>query len=347
MQFSQYMSDWLYGDGGYYSQHRTIGKEGDFYTAVSASMFFGGCIAKRLIDTIESGFLSSTCNVVEIGAHKGYLLADMIQFIYTLKPKLLETLTFIIVEPFEENRMVQQSYFQDAFGEAITLLHVKSLSELTLQDAFFVANEIFDAFPCEVVKENQMLMVEESHVSFREMDENLKITALKYNINKGEVAVGYEKFAKEMVDSCSHFEFVTFDYGDRDSRNDFSLRVYADHQVYPFFALTHLIEDVTLREDKSFVDLFAHSDITYDVNFSHLIGAFEESGSVLHQFSSQMSALVQFGLTGLLEVLFQNSTEIQYKTEVNKIKTLIDPAFMGERFKMASFRKNKEEKSCN
>ena len=75
---------------GYYTKERTIGKEGDFYTAVSTSMFFGGSIAKRLISTIESGFLSSSSYVVEIGAHKGYLLADMIQFIYTLKPELLK-----------------------------------------------------------------------------------------------------------------------------------------------------------------------------------------------------------------------------------------------------------------
>jgi SAM-dependent MidA family methyltransferase len=92
------MHEWLYGNEGYYTKERTIGKEGDFYTAVSTSMFFGGAIAKRLLSTIESGFLSSSCHVVEIGAHKGYLLADMIQFIYTLKPALLSSLKFVIVE---------------------------------------------------------------------------------------------------------------------------------------------------------------------------------------------------------------------------------------------------------
>ncbi|WP_369805688.1 SAM-dependent methyltransferase [Sulfurospirillum diekertiae] len=115
MKFSAYMQEWLYGNEGYYRNVRTIGKEGDFYTAVSTSMFFGGSIAKRLISTIESGFLTSSCTVVEIGAHKGYLLADMIQFIYTLNPELLQTLTFVIVEPFSANQAMQKNYFEEGF----------------------------------------------------------------------------------------------------------------------------------------------------------------------------------------------------------------------------------------
>lgn len=57
MKFSAYMNAWLYEKEGYYTKKRTIGKEGDFYTAVSTSMFFGGSIAKRLLRTIESGYL--------------------------------------------------------------------------------------------------------------------------------------------------------------------------------------------------------------------------------------------------------------------------------------------------
>ncbi len=37
MKFSEYMNEWLYGVDGYYRQFRDIGKDGDFYTAVSSS----------------------------------------------------------------------------------------------------------------------------------------------------------------------------------------------------------------------------------------------------------------------------------------------------------------------
>lgn len=338
------MQAWLYGEQGYYSNVRTIGKEGDFYTAVSTSMFFGGSIAKRLISTIESGFLSPTCSVVEIGAHKGYLLADMIQFIYTLKPELLQTLTFIIVEPFAANQAMQKAYFEEAFGDAINLLHVNSLEAFTCKEAFFVANEIFDAFSCELIKKDQMLFIENGKAFFDAMDDETKQKADEYGVNKGELCLGYEPFAEAMRQCCERFEFVTFDYGDKEARGDFSLRVYANHQVHPFFALTDLVED-KLREESDMNTFFATSDITYDVNFSHLFHAFEKSGISVNDYSTQMKALVDFGLIELLELFAKNVSEKQYETEVHKIKTLIDPSFMGERFKMACFRKGEME--CN
>ncbi len=333
------MSEWLYGEEGYYRKHKTIGKEGDFYTAVSSSMFFGGSIAKRIISTIKSGFLSPNTTIAEIGAHKGYLLADIVQFIYTLEPKLLDTLSFLIVEPFWENQEAQIEYFKDSFADKIKLLHVKSLKELKTKEAFFVANEIFDAFACEVVKDNRMLMVDGKRLEFSDMDSVTSDLAKRVGIQKGEVAVGYEEFAKDMSESCDRFEFVTFDYGDKELRGDLSLRVYYKHKVYPFFALSDFVENEELREEGEFHQFFAKSDLTYDVNFSHLFMAFEQNGVKLHNYSTQAKALIDFGLIELLEILHKNSDEKSYKSELNRVKTLIDSAFMGERFKMACFRK--------
>jgi len=338
VKFSEYMYRWLYEDNGYYAKHKDIGKKGDFYTAVSTSMFFGGSIAKRFLTSLKEGFLEQETTVIEIGAHKGYLLADIIQFIYTLQPRLLEKLTFIIVEPFEENQKAQLAYFKSSFGVDIKLLHVKSLKELTCKSAFVVANEIFDAFTCEVVYDDKMLYMTDGKAEFLDMDTKTKELSQKYNVKKGEIAVGYENFAKDMYTHIEKFEFVTFDYGDKNSRGDFSLRVYENHKVYPFFSLTNLVEE-GLKEDVKLEKLFANSDITYDVNFAHLIRAFEDVGATLKSYSSQMKALVDFGIIELLEMMKNNADEKSYKSELNRVKTLIDPSFMGERFKMACFRK--------
>jgi len=332
------MYEWLYGDRGYYTQKRTIGKEGDFYTAASTSMFFGGSIAKRLISTIESGFLSPTCHVVEIGAHKGYLLADMIQFLYTLKPEWLKTLCFVIAEPFEQNERMQKAYFKEAFGDALTLRHVKSLEEVSVEEAFFVANEIFDAFACEVIYDDKMLYIEANQAVFKPMDESTLLKAKEYGVRKGELCLAYETFAASMARSADRFEFVTFDYGQKEAREDFSLRVYAKHHVYPFFALSDLVQG-SQREARTFDTFFADADLTYDVCFSHLFKAFEKNGVSLKEFCSQMKALIDFGLIELLELFAEHASEEAYEREKNRIKTLIDPAFMGERFKMACFRK--------
>ena len=53
MRFSEYMSEWLYGEDGYYATYKNIGKSGDFYTAVSTSKFFGGTVAKHIISLVD------------------------------------------------------------------------------------------------------------------------------------------------------------------------------------------------------------------------------------------------------------------------------------------------------
>ena len=334
MRFSEYMSEWLYGQDGYYTKKITIGKEGDFYTAVSSSMFFGGSIANRLIKVIEEGFLSESCVVVEIGAHKGYLLADMVQFVYTLKPELLKSLRWMIVEPQSENAKMQVEYFKESFGDVVKLEHKNSLEEVTEDEAFVVANEIFDAFKCEVIKDDKMLYMDGHKPYFDVQSADVREIVQKYGFRRGEIGLGYGEFANSLAKAFKRYEFVTFDYGDREQRADFSLRIYHKHHTYPFFALTEFVSDEEEKpKDVSLEELFKRSDITYDVNFEYLIDEFLNSGAKLVWYKTQLSALVEFGIDSLLEMLAKNVDEATYKAELNRAKVLISPTFMGERFK--------------
>ncbi|MEA3512987.1 MAG: SAM-dependent methyltransferase [Campylobacterota bacterium] len=334
--FSQYFNNWLYGKDGYYSNYKTIGKGGDFYTAVSSSKFFGGSIGKRVVDVIEEGFLGKDTTVVEIGAHHGYLLSDVIQFIFTLKPELIGTLKFAIVERYEHLREKQKEYFKTCFGDDIELIHYNDISELKLSSAFVVANEIFDAFACELVYTNdkdqlQYAVVNDNKIQFIDNpDENLAKHCETHKVTKGEVAVGYEEFALNMCNNIEKFEFVTFDYGELYPRNDFSCRVYEKHNVYPIFD-----EEIDLKK------LYGKSDITYDVNFSHVIESFLKAGATNLSYETQLKALVSFGIIELLEILHKNVDEKTYLSESNKVKTLLNPTGMGDRFKMVNFRKNR------
>jgi len=335
LDFNQYFQDWLYGENGYYSNYKTIGKEGDFYTAVSSSKFFGGSIGKRVVDVIGDGFLPTNSTIVEIGAHHGYLLSDMIQFIFTLKPELIGTLKFAIVERYEHLRIKQKEYFYKCFGDEIELIHYNDISELKLENAFIVANEIFDAFPCDMVYTNdknvlQKATVKNDIIKFVDnKSEFLKNHCDKYKVTKGEVSVGYEDFAQNMCKNINKFEFVTFDYGEKYPRNDFSCRIYEKHNVYPIFD-----ENIQLGK------LFGKSDITYDVNFTHVIDCFKKAGAKNLTYETQLKALVSFGIIELLEILHKNVDDDIYLSEANKVKTLLNPTGMGDRFKMASFRKS-------
>jgi len=340
MKFSKYMNDWLYAKEGYYASFRDIGKVGDFYTAVSSSMFFGGSIAKRFVDIVEEGFLPADTTIIEVGAHKGYMLADIVQFIYTLKPSLLDTLSFVILEPQMENREAQIAYFKESFGDLVTLKHVNTFDDITLESAFIVANEIFDAFACELIKEDKMLHIKDGVPVFDVQDERTKALCQKYGIKKGEVSVGFESFASSMAKAVEKFEFVTFDYGEKEKRTDYSIRVYHKHQSYPFFSLTEFVEDKNEKpKGVTLEGLYMQSDITYDVNFTHLIDAFAESGVRCEHYKTQLALLVEFGIIELLDMLLQNTDDKTYNAEMNRAKVLIDPSFMGERFKGVVLRK--------
>ncbi len=328
MKFSKYMGEWLYGKDGYYATYKDIGKSGDFYTAVSTSKFFGGTIAKHIISLVDEGFLKKDGVVCEIGAHHGYFLADICEFIYTLRPKLLSSLKFVIIERFDNLQEFQKNYFKDSFGDVVNLTHYKSLSELKCDNAFFIANEIFDAFPCELYYKGKVATVDNHNIEFDAEDSFVDEKAKKYHKTRGEIAIGYEEFALEMANCAKTFEFMSFDYGEMQARPDFSIRVYTKHKVIPFF-------DEEIKRD----ELFANSDITYDVTFEHVKDAYEEANVKFIELKAQMVALVDMGILDLLEMLREKADKKIYEQELQKAKILIMPDYLGERFKMIRFRK--------
>jgi len=75
------------------------------------------------------------------------------------------------------------------------------------------------------------------------------------------------------------------------------------------------------------------------VNFSFLIECFKKAGISNIIYETQLKGLVRFGIIELLEILLKNSDEKTYLREANKVKTLLEPTGMGDRFKVAVFRK--------
>ena len=328
MRFSDYMNEWLYAEQGYYKDFKAIGKEGDFYTAVSTSSFFGASIANHFYKLMQEESFKRDGWLIEVGAHKGYLICDMIQWLYTLDASLVKTLKFGIVERQPKVREEQLRYIEERFGSDITITHFNDIDEVNVDYAFVVANEIFDAFPCNLIKDGKEACVVDGVVEWREADKELLEFASKHRQVKGEVAVGYEEFALHMAKGIKYCDFVSFDYGERFVRNDFSIRVYQKHETFPLFD-----EELKLSE------AFQNSDITYDVNFGHVIDAFNEAGFTLDKYETQARALVRFGLIDILEQFAKQTTQERYLREADKIKTLIAPTIMGDKFKMVHFRK--------
>jgi SAM-dependent MidA family methyltransferase len=328
MYFSEYMNEWLYGEEGYYKQFKDIGKGGDFYTAVSTSSFFGASIANHFYTLLKEEKADRNGWLIEIGAHQGYLLCDMIQWLYTCDPTLVQTLKFGIVERQPEVRKVQLAYIKERFGADIQITHFNDIEEVNVEYAFVVANEIFDAFPCELLKDEKIAVVDDHKIEWEEANRITLDWAKKHHLIQGEIAVGYEAFAKHMSLGIKQCDFVTFDYGEKYVRNDFSIRVYKKHEVYPLF-----------DEALELCESYTNDDITYDVNFEHVSEAFKDAGFNEEIYETQARALIRFGLIDILEQFSKQTMPARYASEADKIKTLISPTMMGDRFKMIHFKK--------
>ena len=322
------MNEWLYGEEGYYKNFKAIGREGDFYTAVSTSPFFGASIANYLWQKIQAGEIGREILLLEIGAHQGHLIGDMIQWLYTCDPTLIESMRFAIVERQPEVREAQQRYFAERFGSDVAVEQYASLEALDETYAFVVSNEIFDAFPCELIRDGEIAVLDGHHIRWKEAPGSLMEKVKTYRQVKGEVAVGYEDFANEIAASFKHCDFLSFDYGEKYVRNDFSIRIYKKHETFPLFD-----EDVILEE------VFKKSDITFDVNFEQVMEAFGDAGFETVHYETQARALVRFGLIDMLEAFARQTTQEIYLREVDKVKTLIAPTVMGDKFKLIHFRK--------
>jgi SAM-dependent MidA family methyltransferase len=328
INFSEYMGQWLYGEEGYYKDFKTIGKEGDFYTAVSTSSFFGASIANYFYTLLQEGKADKNGWLIEIGAHQGYLLCDMIQWLYTCDTSLVKTLKFGIVERQSGVQEAQLAYIKERFGDDIQITHFKDIAEVNVDYAFVVANEIFDAFACELLKDEKIAKVKEHNIVWEEAPAKMLAWAKGHLLRQGEVAVGYETFAKQMAKGITKCDFVSFDYGEKYVRNDFSIRVYRKHETFPLFD-----EALCLSES------YKKDDITYDVNFGHVSEAFEGANFEEVIYETQARALIRFGIIDILEQFSKQTTPAKYASQADKIKTLIAPTMMGDRFKMVHYRK--------
>lgn len=319
MVFSEYMTNWLYGEDGYYTKKRVIGKDGDFYTSVSSSRYFGGTLGYYLFNLIKENKLPRDTTVCEIGAHQGYLLSDLIQFVYSFDPDLLNTLKFVIVEPFSENRKMQLEYFEKSFGDAVKLHHVSHLDELEEENGFVVANELLDAFTCELYEDGKEAYVVDGKLEWREARSEIKDFATKYNITKGEIPIEFDDFFKSLTTAFKKLEFITFDYGEWEFLNRFTIRTYLKHETKPY-------EEIDFQKD------YKISDITYDVPFKYTKDLAEKYG-LEGMYSTQVKALLEMGILDLLETLQKHVSHEEYLRETATVKTLIDPTILGERFK--------------
>ena len=328
MKFSEFFDIWV--NENYYKFGVDIGKNGDFYTNVSVGYLFGACLANYFLKLLKNGEISSSCKVVEIGANSGEMLADFAQGIFTLEPEILSNLEFFIIEPHEILRKKQLETFKKCFGDEVRVGHYENLDECLFDEIFVISNELLDAFSCEVIDADNMLFVD-SDLKFhwQKADQNLLALAKKFDIKKGEISTSYAKFATQLANAAKKVRFLSFDYGEFEPKNEFSLRVFKDHQVFSLFEISNL------------APYFKTSDLTYNLCFKQVEYAFSEASFKMLKFKKQNDALLNdLGVDEILSLVLEKGSKQAYENAAKQAKFLLSPEFLGEKFKFIEFLKS-------
>ncbi|AJC90494.1 SAM-dependent methyltransferase [Campylobacter subantarcticus LMG 24377] len=313
--FSEFFQNWI---DKYYSQAVSVGKNGDFYTAVSVGNLFGVLLANHFLKLINDKKLTLPVEVVEIGANEGHLMLDFIQALYTLSPDVLEQIECYIIEPHEKLRTAQRKLF-NAYDLDVKICN--SLSECHFKNAFFYANELFDCFACELIKDKTMAYVDdEFNIIFKPMNDEFLKECKTYAITHSEFCVAYKPFLYQLKQACEKLTFACFDYAKKEEK--ISIRMYKNHQVYNLF-------------EENLKDFFAKSDITYNVNFSHLMQVLKEEGFDIVEYKNQNQAFIDFDLEEIIEQAKNTQPKI-YKNFINQSKNLMFN--FGDKFKFLEFK---------
>ncbi|MCS6941706.1 MAG: class I SAM-dependent methyltransferase [Geminocystis sp.] len=159
--FSDYMNLCLYSyPYGYYNWEKTsIGFEGDFFTSSTLSEDFGELLAKQLVQFWEILDKPSPFHLVEIGAGEGNLSLTILRCLQQNYHEIYSNLQYIIIENSTTFRRKQADLLKRNIP-GIAVVKWCSLEEIednSIQGVFF-SNELFDAFPVNIVeKKNNKL----------------------------------------------------------------------------------------------------------------------------------------------------------------------------------------------
>jgi SAM-dependent MidA family methyltransferase len=156
--FAEYMDLVLYHpEYGYYSSGIVeIGAAGDYFTSVSLGKDFGELLAIQFVEMWKLLGKPVPFTLVEMGAGNGRGAIDILNYLESHHPDLIEVLEYVVIEEAKELIHLQQKNCQEYLSDTINISW-KSWPEV-LDDSVvgcFFSNELIDAFPVHQIRINQ------------------------------------------------------------------------------------------------------------------------------------------------------------------------------------------------
>jgi SAM-dependent MidA family methyltransferase len=324
---------------GYYMKDKEkIGTKGDFITTSNISDIFGKLFAKLWVTMFDQ--INENINICEIGAGNGRFANAVLQEWKNISPDTYERLSYTIVETSPYHRKLQLHTIIDQRK----IIQLSAIQQLHNFEGIIFSNELFDAFPVEVIemKDNILYEVRISLNSNKELIERfvpLEKEEIRIYLNEQEirlengqrfeVPLEMNKYLFELSTCLRKGVLFTVDYGYTNEEwhdpihMDGSLRGFYNH---------NLMRNPLLHPGEM--------DLTTHIHFDALITYGKNAGLEFVNIWRQDQFLLK---AGILTYLQENSDSNPFsaKSKQNRaIRSLITDCGMSSAFHVVVQEKN-------
>ncbi len=334
-----------YPELGYYtSPQEKIGGFGDFYTASELDRAFGELLGKQFVE-IYNKIGEESFRIVEIGAGKGYLAFDILKFIQENYPEVFKKTTYTIIEKSPYHIKTQKEILS-IFENVEWVQDIIDFEDGSITGVVF-SNELFDSFPVHLIRKIKgkiyevfIKVDEENNVQevLKEASEEILryISQLSIDIPEGmqtEINLDAADYIQKIGKKLKKGFVITVDYG------------YPSAELYkPYRMKGTILCYYRHRYSENFYENVGMQDITSHVNFSALKYYGMIAGLDFTGFTDQAHFLTNLGLMEIFEKL-QEKNDYESFERLNRLKTLVLPKGMGEKFKVLVQHKNIKDPS--
>ena len=343
LSFRDFMDMALYyPELGYYTSDKSkIGGYGDFFTASELDPAFGELLARQIAE-IYYKLNSKNFKIVEIGAGKGYLAHDILTALKEKYPEVYENVEYVLIEKSPYHIKVQKEVLKE-FDNVKWVQDIIDFEDESIEGVI-LSNELFDAFPVHMIRKKNG-KIYEIHIKVKDDDtvEEIEVPAskeildylneLRIDIPEGmttEVNLDAADYIQKIGKKLKKGYVITIDYG------------FPSKELYkPYRMKGTLICYHKHKYSENFYENVGLQDITSHVNFSALKHYGEKAGLKTLGFTDQAHFLINLGLMDIFSQLQENGDYQSYE-RINRLKTLILPKGMGEKFKVLVQYKNVE-----
>ena len=314
-------------DDGYYIKKNPIGRTSDFITSPEISVLFGETLAAFIVKQIEDKLKNNQkINLIEIGAGKGTLLNDILNFLSKFNDIYQKINAYIL----EINPVLVEIQKQTLINHNDIIKWLNDLSEIdSVSPHIYICNEFFDALPVkQFVKQGDHILErvirldEKNNFIFDAVDTNppeIIINDLddyedKAIIEYSEDSVSFMRQICNAIFKHKGFAII-LDYG------------YAD------FVTGDTLQSIYQHEYNDIFKNIGNADLTTHVNFRLLYHTAMNCGIKDLYLQTQSDFLDSMGIRVRAENISRKLEEKEKNDLFMRVNRLINSTHMGTLFK--------------